>query len=154
MANPVLLFDDKYTLLNANIHVLDYIIGRRLNNSLAEQGTTLNQTVVLAYILKNKGMNVTQRNLESFMDLKNPSITSLVQTMVRKELIYREPNPNDKRSHYLRLTEKGLDAVDPGMRNIIEVSEKFYSILTDEDVEDLLRIFGKLIPDKNFKDQV
>ncbi len=60
--------------------------------------------------------------LADAMRCSRSTITGVVDTMERKGLVVREPNPRDRRSHLLRLTSKGR-----GLRRSTPELEEFFA---------------------------
>lgn len=65
-------------------------------------------------------------DIASFLGRDKAQVTRLVNTMIDKGLIAREPNPNDKRSHYLNITETGGAVV----REIVTIDAETYQLMT------------------------
>ena len=47
--------------------------------------------------------------MERAFSMTNPSVTSVLNTLVKKGLVYREENPEDRRSNTISLTKKAID---------------------------------------------
>jgi MarR family transcriptional repressor of mepA len=117
------------------IHCLDHQISQRNNRRLSQIDLTLPQAVVLDFLFWRQQETVNQRSLEKFMQLSNPSVTSLLRNMEVKGLVARERDESDGRSRNLRLTEKGV-AIHPVAGRIFEeTNEMLAEILGPEDRE-------------------
>ncbi|MGE7662567.1 MarR family winged helix-turn-helix transcriptional regulator [Peribacillus sp. NPDC097197] len=76
---------------------------------LRKQELTLNQYSILSYIeRKNACLSI---QLAQHLNLKAASITYLVDSLEKKELVIRVENPLDKRSQLIQLTDAGYSVV-------------------------------------------
>ncbi len=84
-------------------------IARRLERlqaqALAQADLTAAQYMILANLRERDGRPLSE--LADVMRCSKSTITGVVDTMERKGLVAREPNPEDRRSHLVRLTPKG-----------------------------------------------
>ena len=53
----------------------------------------------------------TASDIASFLGRDKAQVTRLVSTLLEKGFITKKPNPNDKRSHYLCITDSGAEIV-------------------------------------------
>ena len=89
--------------------VLD--VGKNLryffDQTMAVNGLTGIQTRVLGHIHMEevRGNSVYQRDIEEVFRIKRSSVTSVLQTLEKKGLIYRESVPGDARMKKLVLTD-------------------------------------------------
>ena len=63
---------------------------------------------LLDFIISNPGCS--QREIASCCKIEPATATSILSSMEKEELIYRERNPKDKRILNVFLTEKGIEA--------------------------------------------
>lgn len=65
---------------------------------------------VLIYVQKqNEG--VTPLMISNFFRIAKPSVTAMVNELVRKEYLVKKPSPTDRRSYIVSVTEKGKGLV-------------------------------------------
>ncbi|MDO6513608.1 MarR family winged helix-turn-helix transcriptional regulator [Neptuniibacter sp. 2_MG-2023] len=67
-------------------------------------------------------------------------VTRLINTLIDKGLIEREPNPNDKRSHYLSITNAGIAVVEEVMKIDADTVNKMTKNLKREELAEFERI--------------
>jgi DNA-binding MarR family transcriptional regulator len=124
---------------------------RRLSNSvhyefehaLAEKGVTTSQFCVLITIFKEK-IN-TPIEIARFIEIDNAAVTRLVDRLIAKNLIKRVPNPVDRRSVYLELTEQG-ETLTPQLADIgDEIQAVFFQSLSEEERKTLKQLMNKLL---------
>jgi DNA-binding MarR family transcriptional regulator len=80
-------------------------VDRLQTKALAEADLTAAQYLVLANLHDKDRRPLGE--LADALRCSKSTITGVVDTMERKGLVTREPNPADRRSHLLRLTDKG-----------------------------------------------
>ncbi len=99
---------------------------------------------VILYLYKNRNREVFQKEIESYLLLRSPSVTSLLQLMEKNELIVREQVPMDARLKRIVLTEKACEMV-PDIRHDINAMEtKLAAGLTQEEMETLSLLLHKV----------
>jgi DNA-binding MarR family transcriptional regulator len=100
--------DDSSNLMPQVFDLIDSI-GKRgqriVAQTLSEAGLTPAQYLVLANLQQADGRPLGE--IADALRCSKPTITGIADTMERKGLVTREPNPGDRRSHLLRLTAKG-----------------------------------------------
>ena len=67
-------------------------------------------------------------------------VTRLINTLIDKGLIERAPNPNDKRSHYLSITDAGMTVVEEVMKIDADTVNKMTQNLKREELAEFERI--------------
>ncbi len=116
----------------------------RANQLAGQYGFTLRQLLVIVYIMRHEDEVVTQKQLEDTMHLSNPTITVLIQNMMKKGFIRRVKVPEDGRKYRLLLTDKARENYDQCCR-VMEQSEKeVYAGVTEEEKQLLLSVFQKI----------
>lgn len=121
---------------NAMINRSNLIAGR--------YGFTMRQFLVVSYISQHENEVVTQKTLEDKMHLSNPTITVLIQTMMKKGLVYRERVPEDGRKYRLRLTDQLKETYDQCSTDMYNDQLSIYAGITEEEKQQLFSIFRKL----------
>lgn len=93
---------------------------RLVAGTLGESNLTPAQYLVLANLDEKEGRPLGE--LSGALRCSKSTITGIVDTMERKGLVERQPNPADRRSHLLRLTQKGraLRGSTPGLGQFYE----------------------------------
>ncbi len=73
--------------------------------ALSRTNLTAPQYMILANLHEKDGRPLSE--LAGIMRCSKSTMTGVVDTMERKGLVAREPNPEDRRSHLVRITPKG-----------------------------------------------
>ena len=91
-------------------HLLSYIDAlatRRLASAWQAEGCSIEQWRVLALLADGRGHTMTE--LADFALLPAPTATKLADRMVADNLVYRRPDPADRRRVLVYLTERGRE---------------------------------------------
>ena len=82
---------------------------KEFNRRLRTLGITASQCAVLDYLFTSSKEEVTQRDIEKALSLKNPTVTGLLNRLDEKGFILSVPSNKDKRCNNIYLTEKAYD---------------------------------------------
>lgn len=82
---------------------------KEFNNRLRTLGITSSQCEVLDYLFTSRKEEVTQRDIEKALNLRNPTVTGLLKRLDEKGFILSVPSTKDKRCKNIYLTEKAYD---------------------------------------------
>ena len=88
---------------------INTVYEKDINNQLKGIGITSSQCEVLDYLFHCDKEEVNQRDIEKALNLKNPTVTGLLQRLDEKGYVLIEPNAKDKRKKNVYLTEKSYD---------------------------------------------
>ncbi len=70
----------------------------------------------------------------------HPNVTRMLDQLSKKELVERRPSPKDRRSHCVRLTDKGRANLDTLRPRLAKEKAFFYSGLSEQDLAELRRM--------------
>lgn len=127
------------------LHAADHQSFLRANHLLRQYGITVQQALVLYFLAENRNNRINQKDIELYLGISNPSVTSLMKTMVGKSLVRRLPDRSDARSYLLCLTDRGQQLQDCIVRAFAQLSEEFTAGLTTEEHEQLHYLLDKII---------
>ncbi len=103
---------------------------------------------VLMYL--HKGENVCEpAAIADTLYVPRQTMTSLIDTMVKKELVTREPHKSDRRRIQIVITEKGREVAKEFRNKIIERYQLFMDNRKQKDVLEKLTAALSLIEDIN-----
>ena len=96
-------------MISAKVNKTMHSIVEFSNRRFKKYGLTHQQAMVLITIDRAEMVNkkVNQKDIEKFLQIRNPSVTSLLNTMVKKGLIKRVQDSNDARSNIIEMTDEG-----------------------------------------------
>ncbi len=88
---------------------INNVYEKEFNNRLRTLGITSSQCAVLDYLFVSSKEEVTQRDIEKALSLKNPTVTGLLKRLDEKGFILSVPSNKDRRCNNIYLTEKAYD---------------------------------------------
>ena len=88
---------------------INNIYEKDFNQLLKTLGITASQCAVLDYLFHSSKEEVTQRDIEKALCLRNPTVTGLLHRLDEKGFILSVPSNKDRRCKNIYLTEKAYD---------------------------------------------
>lgn len=88
---------------------INTIYEKEFNNRLKKIGITASQCAVLDYLFNSSEEEITQKDIEKALNLKNPTVTGLLKRLDEKGFVLVVPSNKDKRCKNVFLTEKAYD---------------------------------------------
>lgn len=150
--------------------VADYMLFFKLNLSqrillkwsdrelTSQVGATTTQIAAIFYLMGNDGCQLVDLSREL---LQNKSaITTLVERMVKNDLIIKSPSSTDGRASHLFLTDKGRNIGKKAMPYVLEYNRELVKGFSRTETEVINRFFNSIIqrfettPDNYFKQQI
>ena len=108
---------------------------------------TPEQWIVLDKLDVNKEMSQKEIGNESFKNA--PTISRIIDNLVRKELVNRISEENDRRKTAISLTKKGKKLVDQCREEVDGLRDLSWNKLTDKDYKEFNRIIDQIF--ENFE---
>ena len=129
------------------LKIVNNYMDKDINNCLSDYNITRSQMGILIYIqvAECKNIEANQVDIEKEFNLKNPTVTGLINRLEEKGYIKRVRSDKDKRYNKLELTENGREILNKGKRKAEENEEKLLKILTQDEVNELKRILTKIV---------
>lgn len=129
------------------LKIVSNYMDKDVNNCLADINITRSQMGILVYIQISecKGIEVNQVDIEKEFNLKNPTVTGLLNRLEEKGYIKRVKSEKDKRYKKLALTESGREILEKGKSKAEENEVKLLKTLTKEETKELKRILTKIV---------
>ena len=138
---------DEMNHIGRMLKVVSNYMDMNSNNNLSEINMTRSQMGALIYVFVNtrKGNEVNQVDIEREFNLKNPTVTGILNRLEEKEYIKRVPSSKDKRYKKIELTDSGREIVECGKVKADQLEDKLLSVLEDSEKEELKRLVNKVI---------
>ncbi|MCG9630880.1 MarR family transcriptional regulator [Vibrio sp. Isolate30] len=90
-------------------------------------------------------------DIANFLDRDKAQVTRLLSALIKQELIVKEPNPEDKRSQCLAITERGKAIVDQLSEVDSEMFEKMKIGIDSVELATFERVAKKMAQNLNSK---
>ncbi len=107
-----------------------------------EFGITVDQWAILKNLKQHADLS--QKELAEYCGKDQPTLTRIVDLLVRKNLVERRANPADRRSFVVHLTAEGEQKIAALTRHIGEIRMQAWKNLDDTDFEHLKRILNTI----------
>jgi MarR family transcriptional regulator, organic hydroperoxide resistance regulator len=119
-----------------------HAISRMYNQKAALEGFTTAIGFVLININSKEGTPATK--IAPLMGLEARSITRMLKSMEEKGLIFKQPDPIDKRSVRIFLTEEGKRKKEISVKTIKEFNEHVRKYLSESELNNFFSAFEKI----------
>ncbi|WP_113923461.1 MarR family winged helix-turn-helix transcriptional regulator [Cognataquiflexum aquatile] len=119
-----------------------HAISRMYNQKAAQEDFTTAIGFVLININSKEGTPATK--IAPLMGLEARSLTRMLKSMEEKGLIYKKPDPIDKRSVRIFLTPEGKRKKEISVQTIMEFNEQVREVVSSEELETFFAVFQKI----------
>lgn len=108
----------------------------------ADIDLTVDQWVVLDHLSQNCGISQIELGNITFKD--PPTMTRILDLLVKKELVTRLSSSSDRRKFTIDLTEKGKEVHKKANEIITEVRKQAWNNLNENDYDTLVKIMDTI----------
>ncbi|WP_394495782.1 MarR family winged helix-turn-helix transcriptional regulator [Shewanella sp. ENK2] len=116
---------------------LVHVLKRQLHDNIEQLDIDVAPMHVRVLKIINKKSPCTAIDIANFLNRDKAQVTRLLNTLITQGLIVKEPNPEDKRSQCLRLTEESQLI----MGKINQIDKQIYQQMTQGLADDELTLF-------------
>lgn len=136
---------DKDIRIGILVKMIHHTFETEINNELKKYDLTKGQFDILRYLDCNQDKKTTQRDLEKFFGISNPTVSGLLDRLESKKLITRKISNEDARYKYIMETDKAK-TMHQKLRSHLDVKEKqLRRGLSEEEEETLSYLLQKLL---------
>lgn len=121
-----------------NLHLLNKLIAREFicnNKDLFCGDPSATQMIIMNYILNHQNEDIYQKDLEEALHLRRATVSGVLQTMEKHELIERVLCDNDVRCKKIILKEKAKKMFDMKRMEFYKMEEVIKKGLSEEEIE-------------------
>lgn len=116
----------------------------RMYNQKASQEDNLTSSIGFVLININSKEGTPATKIAPLMGLESRSLTRILKGMEEKGLIFRKPDPTDKRSVRIFLTQKGVRLKGLSVKTINEFNELVRRELSEDELDVFFKVFKKI----------
>lgn len=128
----------------AKVHqVFSFSFGEKLN----EYNLTPAQFGTLAFLWKKDG--ISQIQLGNMMHKDRTTISGIIDRLEKENLVVRQSNPKDRRTHLIFLTPKGAALKEELEQLAVQTNLEVTEMLTEKDCELFRSILKKILDHKS-----
>ncbi len=119
-------------------------VGFYFIDTFRENGIELSkeQWLVLK-ILHDKDGQI-QNDLAFITNRSKPSLTRLINTMVKKELVYRVNSKSDKRINHIHLSDLGKSIFEKSLPTLSKIINELQHGINEEDIQRTIRVLNHI----------
>ena len=125
--------------LGAMFRQINLAFCKAYNRKLERHNLTSPQSDILMFLAHREGHQATQRQIEMYLHLKNPTVTGLLNRLEEKQYVKRTQNPRDRRSHVVILTEESKKILADMWQEAQAMEQKITEGLSEDEKEQLFR---------------
>ena len=108
------------------------------NNTLRKQ-----EIMILFFIYENKGVS-SVKDIAKFLHVTSGAITQFTDGLVKKKIVQREENPDDRRSINIKLTAGSEKMVVDFRKKYIEAASKAFDFFNDTELKQFIKLIEKI----------
>lgn len=102
------------------------------------------QMQIIAYMLNNIDKDIYQKDLENILHLRRATVSGVLKTMEKNELIDRIKNEDDIRGKKIILNDKAKNIFKEGKKKIKELEKIAVRDISKEDMNVFLSVINKM----------
>jgi MarR family transcriptional regulator, organic hydroperoxide resistance regulator len=129
--------------LNDHLSHLLTQANRHLNRQLSAEGVSIDQWRLMKVLSASGGL--TMGKLAEELALNNPSVTKLVDRMMEDALVYRVPDPDDRRKVRMFLSDKGAALLATQDKRVRDHENRVEDTYGNADAQQLKALLESLI---------
>ena len=141
----LILTTNEDEMISRMVHHADKIILKEQQEYLSTINVSQAQALFIIYLAYHENDITYQNMLEKSFGLTNPTVTASIKSLIKKDILYREKDPDDGRYYRLYLTAYGKTLVEDCADAFIISNIKMSQKLTTEELSELIRLIHKLI---------
>lgn len=103
---------------------------------------TVDQWLIIKTLSQNNDQN--QSQLAELTGKDHPTLTRILDLLVKKDLVERRTAANDRRSFMIHLTANGIQKFEEWSPIVAEIRTKAWENLSEKDYNDLKRILNNI----------
>ncbi len=119
-------------------------MGIHANEKFKDAGIHLTRQQWIVLMKLNESDGLMQNDLAVITERDKTSLTRLLTTMEKKDLVKRKPSKADKRINQIFLTPNGKKVLNSTIPLFIKMQNKIYHNISDKDMETTIQVLRKI----------
>lgn len=117
-----------------------------INNGKESQNIPISATQIriINYITEHNN-KVLQKELENALGISRATVSDVLKTMEKYDLIERTLSNVDTRTNQITLKDKAIKKIENCKKSIKKISNKMYQDIKDEEIEAFTKVLNKMI---------
>lgn len=126
------------------IKSLEILILRDFKDFNIKKIPSLTQMKIIDYIIQNKKKTIYQKDLEEVFNLRRATISEVLITMEKNNMIIREVSKNDTRTKEIKLSNETKKLFEENKKRLKTLEEKITQNIQKEELETFLNVITKM----------
>ncbi len=126
------------------IKSLEILILRDFKDFNIKKIPSLTQMKIIDYIIQNKKKIIYQKDLEEVFNLRRATISEVLITMEKNNMIKREISKNDTRTKEIKLSNETKKLFEENKKRLKTLEEKITQNIQKEELETFLNVITKM----------
>jgi len=107
-----------------------------------ESNITSQQIQVIKELYYNN-YKLSQRQIEKKINIRRSSVSSLIKTMIKNNLVEKDINENDARGKMITLTEHGIEIYEEILKESLNIDEEVFRGIEKKEIDIFYKVLGK-----------
>lgn len=131
-----------------------FSIMKQVHHGVLSQGHLLSppQAQLLFIVADHKEEGISVKELAKTTNVTSGAITQFIDTLVKKDLVKREEDPNDRRVLRLKLTELARNQLQYFRKDYLASATRTFDFLSNDEINELIKLLTKVSSCPNLKE--
>lgn len=127
------------------IKKMNIVMDKHFNETLASTDLTKSQAELLLFLHRNSDKQMTQKDIETYYHISNPTVTGLINRLEAKGYVERVISSDDARKRIIVETQKAKNLHSFLKQGSIEFNELLLSCLTKDEQKLLTDLLWRVL---------
>ena len=127
-----------------SIKKIDNLIFRRMFTNGYNNITPI-QMAILKYLVTNRDKKIYQRDLERELDIRRSTLSGILNTMIKNDLILKDASSNDARCKEIKATKRCYDYYDEISIKMDELESLVCKGISEKELNIFFEVTDKII---------
>jgi DNA-binding MarR family transcriptional regulator len=120
------------------------LLDGNVSNSFFKNPPTPTQMQIIEYVLKNRGKDVYQKDLENVLNLRRATVSGVLQTMEKNNLITRVTDEYDTRVKKIIISKDAQKIFHKHAKKMEEICKMIVKDISDEELNQFMETVSKM----------
>ena len=130
--------------VSVEIKKIDNLIDKKIRNTINIKNISHTQILILKYLYNNKNIDISQSMIEKETLLTRATVSGVLNTMEKNNLITRESSSIDSRKKIVKLTYNSLCNIDIIVGKLKTFEKELKKDITEEELNSFWNVVDKL----------
>jgi len=131
--------------LGRKLAISSRLFGNRMNRHFRDNGFNVTPEQWRIFVNLRKGEGKTQNMIACATEKDEPSVSRLIDNMIKRNLVKRVPHPTDRRTNLIYLTEEGAQMQEGLVNLALKTAAEATEGVDERDLETCMRVLDKIM---------